>query len=340
MATKLLVTGGAGFIGSNFVHHVLQTRPSTTIVNLDKLTYAGNLRNLDGLDKTYPNRHKFVKGDICDTGLVNKLVSECDAVIHFAAESHVDRSILDASAFIQTNVHGTYTLLNAALAAGGRRFVHVSTDEVYGSLSDTDPAFTEETPIQTNSPYSASKAASDLFVRAFVHTHGLDAMVTRCSNNYGPYQFPEKLIPLMITNAIENKQLPVYGSGKNVRDWIYVTDHCEGVMRVFENGKKGEVYNFGGLSERRNLDVVHTILKGLGKDESLIKYVEDRKGHDWRYAIDCAKVAKELNWKPSVTFEKGIQKTIEWYVENRKWWEEVKSGAYRDFYEMNYGGRS
>ena len=295
-AKKLLVTGGAGFIGSNFIHHALRTRQELVITNLDKLTYAGNLRNLEGLEKLYPGRYKFIKGDINDAALTTGLVAENDAVVHFAAESHVDRSILDAATFIQTNVMGTLTLLNAALAAGGRRFVHVSTDEVYGALGD-EGAFTEQTPIAPNSPYSASKAGSDMLVRAFVHTHHLDAIITRCSNNYGPYQFPEKLIPLMITNALEDQPLPVYGKGHNVRDWIYVVDHCEGILRALEAGKTGEVYNFGGRSERKNLDVVHAILKGVGKPESLIRYVEDRKGHDWRYAIDCRKAERELGWR-------------------------------------------
>ncbi len=336
--SKILVTGGAGFIGSNFVRYVLTTRPNTSIVNLDKLTYAGNLRNLQGLEKEYSKRYQFVKGDINDSTLVSNLIGDCDAIVHFAAESHVDRSILDASAFIETNVRGTYTLLNANLANGNtKRFLHVSTDEVYGSLSDTDPAFTEETPIQANSPYSASKASSDLMVRAFVHTHNMDAVMTRCSNNYGPYHFPEKLIPLMITNALEGKSLPVYGTGKNVRDWIYVTDHCAGILRVLEGGKKGEVYNLGGNSERTNIDVVKTILKILGKPESMIKYVEDRKGHDWRYAINATKAEKELGWVPTTTFETGIEKTIKWYIENRAWWEEVKSGAYREYYKKYYG---
>lgn len=333
---RLLVTGGAGFIGSNFIHHALATRPGLTIVNLDKLTYAGNLRNLEGIEKRYAGRYRFVKGDICDSKLVVDLVNEVDAIVHFAAESHVDRSILDASAFIQTNVNGTYTLLNAAWQAGGRRFVHVSTDEVYGELGDTG-AFTEETPIAPNSPYSASKASSDLLVRAYHHTHKLDTVTTRCSNNYGPYHFPEKLIPLMITNAMEDKPLPVYGQGLQVRDWIYVGDHAEGVLRTLEAGKSGEVYNFGGRSERRNIEVVKEILKAFNKSESLIRYVEDRKGHDWRYAIDCSKAERELAWKPSVSFEEGLARTIKWYRENETWWREVKSGAYRDFYNKYYG---
>jgi dTDP-glucose 4,6-dehydratase len=325
---KVLVTGGAGFIGSNFIHHALATRPQLSIINLDKLTYAGNLNNLDGVDRKFPGRYRFVKGDICDAQVVNKLMSEVDAVIHFAAESHVDRSIEDAGAFVETNVKGTLVLLNAAVASGKKRFVHVSTDEVYGTLGD-DGAFTEETPLAPNSPYSASKASSDMLVRAFVHTHKLDAVTTRCSNNYGPFQFPEKLIPLMISNAVEGIPLPVYGKGLNVRDWIYVIDHCEGVLRTFEAGKTGEVYNFGGRSERKNIDVVKGLLSILGKPESLIRYVEDRKGHDWRYAIDCTKAERELGWKPSVPFEQGLEKTVRWYMENTSWWRDVKSGAYR-----------
>lgn len=334
---RLLVTGGAGFIGSNFIRHVLETRPEVSITNLDKLTYAGNLRNLEGVEKRYPGRYRFVKGDICEAQLVRELIQDAEAVVHFAAESHVDRSILDASEFIRTNVHGTYTLLNSAhLADANLRFVHVSTDEVYGELGDTG-YFTEETPIQPNSPYSASKASSDLLVRAFQHTHKLDTVTTRCSNNYGPYHFPEKLIPLMITNAVESKPLPVYGKGLQIRDWIYVVDHAEGVMRALEAGRSGEVYNFGGRSERRNIDVVHEILKAFGKSDSLIRYVEDRKGHDWRYAIDCSKAERELGWKQTVSFEQGLAHTIKWYQENEAWWREVKSGGYREFYNKYYG---
>lgn len=335
---KILVTGGAGFIGSNFIHRVLATRPSLSIVNLDKLTYAGNLRNLEGLEQKYPNRYQFVRGDINDVEKVSALVKDCDAVVHFAAESHVDRSILDAAAFIETNVKGTLTLLNCALQAGGnKRFVHVSTDEVYGALSNTDPAFTEETPLAPNSPYSASKAGSDCLVRSFFHTHKLDVVTTRCSNNYGPYHFPEKLIPLMITNALEGKALPVYGKGENIRDWIYVEDHCDGVLAALEKGKPGEVYNLGGRSERMNIDVVKQLLKILEKPESLIRYVEDRKGHDWRYAIDCSKAERELGWAPKVSFEEGLQKTVRWYLDHKPWWQEVKSGDYKDFYKKYYG---
>ena len=333
---RLLVTGGAGFIGSNFVQLVLATRPDVSIINLDKLTYAGNLRNLEGVEKRYSGRYRFVKGDIGDAKLVSGLVSEVDAVVHFAAESHVDRSILDAAEFIQTNVMGTYTLLHATQQAGGRRFVHVSTDEVYGTLGDTG-MFVEETPLAPNSPYSASKASSDMLVRAYNHTHKLDTVTTRCSNNYGPYHFPEKLIPLMITNAMEGIPLPVYGEGLQVRDWIYVVDHCEGVMKALERGRSGEVYNLGGKSERKNIDVVREILKAFNKDESMIRYVEDRKGHDWRYAIDCSKAERELGWQPTVSFEEGLAKTVKWYRENEAWWREVKTGGYRDFYNKYYG---
>jgi dTDP-glucose 4,6-dehydratase len=307
---KILVTGGAGFIGSNFIHHALKTRPHLEIINLDKLTYAGNLKNLEGVDA---KRHAFVKGDINDARLVMDLMAKTDAVVHFAAESHVDRSIESATEFVETNVKGTLTLLNAALTKKNYRFIHISTDEVYGQLKNEDPAFTEQTPLAPNSAYSASKAGSDLLVRAFVHTHKLDAIITRCSNNYGPRQFPEKLIPLMITNALSGKRLPVYAKGENIRDWIYVEDHCEGVLCALEKGKSGEVYNFGGRAERKNIDVVRQILKILNKPESLIQFVEDRKGHDWRYAINCSKAEKELGWKAKMKFEQGLESTVEWY---------------------------
>jgi len=333
---KLLVTGGAGFIGSNFIWHALKSRSDIAITTLDKLTYAGNLRNLDGIDAQFQGRHKFIRACITDPKAVTEAMRGCDAVIHFAAESHVDRSIVDPTAFIETNVKGTLVLLNAARELELKRFVHVSTDEVYGTLGD-DGYFTEETPLAANSPYSASKASSDLLVRAFVHTHKLDAVTTRCSNNYGPLQFPEKLIPLMITNAMESKPLPVYGQGLNVRDWIHVLDHCEGVLLAFEKGRAGEVYNFGGRAERRNIDVVKSILKIMDKPESLIRYVEDRKGHDWRYAIDSSKAEKELGWKQTFGFEQGLEQTVKWYKENTKWWSEVKSGEYKDFYNKYYG---
>ncbi len=332
---KILVTGGAGFIGSNFIHLALKSLPNTHIVNLDKLTYAGNLRNLEAIKKNYT----FVKGDILDSSLVQNLIPQCDTVVHFAAESHVDRSILDAVSFIETNVKGTLVLLEAIKKINPQcRFVHVSTDEVYGSLSEQDAAFTEQTNLAPNSPYSASKAGSDLLVRSYVHTHQLDAITTRCSNNYGPYQFPEKLIPLMITNALENKPLPVYGEGKNIRDWIYVTDHCEGLLLALEKGKSGEVYNFGGDIQKNNIDVVKNILKILNKPESLIRFVEDRKGHDWRYDMNNSKAKTQLGWAPSHTFETGLEKTVAWYCKNETWWKEIKTGEYRDFYKKYYGG--
>ncbi len=331
-----LVTGGAGFIGSNFIRHALNVRDGLRIRCLDKLTYAGNLRNLEGLDKQYGDRYQFVRGCITDTTIVSGAMTGVDRVVHFAAESHVDRSIVDAGAFIETNVKGTLVLLNAARSQGVRRFVQVSTDEVYGTLGD-EGAFTEDTPLAANSPYSASKAGADLLARAFFHTHQLDVVITRCSNNYGRYQFPEKLIPLMITNALEGKPLPVYGKGLNVRDWIHVHDHCDGVLLACENGKAGEVYNFGGRAEKKNIEVVQTILRLLKKPESLIRYVEDRKGHDWRYAIDCQKSERELNWKRKYSFESGLAETVSWYLENESWWREVKSGEYQNFYKNYYG---
>lgn len=334
---KLLVTGGAGFIGSNFIRHVLKNYPQISIINLDKLTYAGNLRSLVDVASEFAGRYRFVKGDILDKPLCESLMAGCDAVVHFAAESHVDRSVVSAEPFVTTNVQGTLNLLECARQLSIGRFLHVSTDEVYGELGDSG-AFTEETPLAPNSPYSASKAASDFLVRAFVHTHKLNAVITRCSNNYGPYHFPEKLIPLMITNALENKPLPVYGTGENVRDWIYVEDHCAGVFSALQKGLSGEVYNLGGRSERKNIDVVRSILKILNKDDSLIRMVEDRKGHDWRYAIDCSKAETELNWAPTVVFEEGLEKTIKWYIENSIWWKEVKSGEHQRFYESYYKG--
>lgn len=334
----ILVTGGAGFIGSNFIRYVLKSDPTVSIVNFDKLTYAGNLKNLEDVRKAYSDRYRFVKGDICDENQVKAALSEVDGVVHFAAESHVDRSIVSGMEFIETNVKGTFTLLECwrKLGRESQRFLHVSTDEVYGTLGDTG-AFTEETPLSPNSPYSASKASSDLLVRAFFHTYHANVVTTRCSNNYGPFHFPEKLIPLMISNVVEGKALPVYGTGLNVRDWIYVEDHCSGVWAAFQNGKAGEIYNLGGRSEVRNIDVVKKILNLMGKDESMIRYVEDRKGHDFRYAIDCTKAEKELRWKPQVTFDEGLKKTIQWYLSNESWWREVKTGAYMDFYKNYYG---
>jgi len=335
---KVLVTGGCGFIGTNLVREILETRPDWQVVNLDLLTYAGNLENVAGLEDT--GRYEFVRADIADNAAVDAIFEQhkFDLVLNLAAESHVDRSITDPGIFIKTNVMGTQVLLDAALKHKAHRFVHISTDEVYGSLGP-DGQFHEKLPIKPNSPYSASKAGADLLVRAYVKTYGLDAVVTRCSNNYGPYQFPEKLIPLMVLNALEDKQLPVYGDGKNVRDWIYVKDHCRGILAVAEKGRTGEAYNMGGDAERENIFIVRYILKHLGKDESLIKYVKDRPGHDFRYAMDFSKIQKELGWEPDYTFEDGMSSTIDWYLENKQWCENVRSGAYQDYYERMYANR-
>ncbi len=335
--TKILITGGAGFIGSNFVR-MLSAKGGHELLNLDALTYAGNLENLTELEAD-PDYH-FVRADISKRKAVEGVFADFrpEVVVHFAAESHVDRSVLDATAFVTTNVLGTQVLLDMSRQYDVARFVHVSTDEVYGSLGPTG-LFTEESPLQPNSPYSASKTGSDLLVRAAHHTHGFDTVITRCSNNYGPYQFPEKLIPLMIANALEDKSLPVYGDGKNVRDWIYVEDHCEAIARVMTNGKAGEVYNIGGNEERENIWVVKKILEILGKSEEQIEYVKDRPGHDRRYAIDGTKIANELGWTPKHDFESGLKATVEWYLANREWWERVRSGEYREYYEENYGAR-
>ena len=335
---KLLVTGGAGFIGSNFVRMAISEHPDCLIVNLDKLTYAGNLENLAGfLDK--PN-HKFVKGDICDGQLVEKIIEEnhIDTIINFAAESHVDRSITGPKIFIETNVTGTLTLLEAARDNKLERFIQISTDEVYGALG-AEGKFTEETPLSPNSPYSASKAAADMLVKAFSHTWGVKYNITRCSNNYGPYQFPEKLIPLMINNALNNRKLPVYGDGLYVRDWLYVYDHCTAVWQVLQKAPAGEIYNIGGCNEKANLEVIKMILNRLDKPESLIKHVTDRPGHDRRYAIDASKIINELGWQPSVNFKEGINKTIDWYLENQDWLSNVVSGDYQRYYELMYGNR-
>ena len=329
---KLLVTGGAGFIGSNFVHQAIAKHPDWKLVVLDKLTYAGNLANLE--PELSAGHCHFVQMDICDAAVAEQ-VRGCDAVIHFAAESHVDRSIEDASAFVRTNVDGTHNLLQACRAAGVPRFVHVSTDEVYGSLGETG-YFTEQTPLQPNSPYSATKAGSDLLVLAYVHTHKFPGLVTRCSNNYGPYQFPEKFIPLMVAQAMAGERLPVYGKGTNVRDWIHVLDHCSALDAVLQNGHEGEVYNIGGGCEMRNIEVAKLILKALGKPEDLIKFVTDRPGHDLRYAIDCSKLERELGWRPQVSFEKGLADTIQWYRDNQTWLNDVRSGQYRDYYDRHY----
>lgn len=334
---KILVTGGCGFIGSNFIRYVLKNS-DYEVINLDKLTYAGNLKNL--VDVQDNPKYKFYRGDICNYELVTYIVEKekIDSIINFAAESHVDRSILSSQEFIRTNVTGTNVLLEVTRQFELERFVQISTDEVYGSLGP-EGKFTETTPLSPNSPYSASKASADLLVKAYNHTYGLPTLITRCSNNYGPYQFPEKLIPLMIINAINNKPLPVYGDGMNVRDWIYVEDHCDAILKVFENGRIGEVYNIGAENEKPNIEIVKLILKELGKDESLITYVKDRPGHDRRYAIDATKIKTELGWKPAHTFENAIKETISWYLQNKSWWEEIISGDYLNYYKKWYEER-
>ena len=357
----ILITGGCGFIGSNFVRLALESLPDSRIINLDKLTYAGNLANL--ADISGHDRYKFVRGDICDGDLIDGLFADeqIDTVVHFAAESHVDRSIEGPAEFINTNIIGTFTLLEAAKKAwlskdterGTRgeenyRFLHVSTDEVYGSLGDTG-LFTENTPYDPRSPYSASEASSDHLVSAYHHTYGLPTLMTNCSNNYGPYHFPEKLIPLIINNALNGKDLPVYGDGKNVRDWLYVVDHCTAILRVLQKGRLGETYNVGGNSEMQNIEVVQTICDILDEKveplangqtrRSLIKFVKDRAGHDRRYAIDATKLKQELGWEPSVTFEDGIRMTIDWYLDNVAWMDGVLDGSYQDYYARMYGGR-
>ncbi len=340
MHQTILVTGGAGFIGSNFVHMLAEIRPDARVVNLDALTYAGNLENLEPVAKN--PKHRFVHGDITKAEDVEKAFQEAKGfggqlvVVHFAAESHVDRSIVSGAPFVNTNVLGTQMLLDASRRHGVAKFVHVSTDEVYGSLGDTG-LFTEETPLAPNSPYSASKAGSDLLVRAAVHTHGFPACITRCSNNYGPYQFPEKFLPLMIANATEGKSIPVYGDGMYVRDWLYVRDHCEAILAVLERGQPGEAYNIGGNNELANLVLVRHVLRELGKPESLITYVKDRPGHDRRYAIDATKIRRELGWSPRFTFAEALPLTIRWYASNSGWLQRVRSGAYREYYARQYG---
>jgi dTDP-glucose 4,6-dehydratase len=334
---KILVTGGAGFIGSAFVR-LLAGETDYTIINLDQLTYAGNLENLAEVEGN--PRYRFVHGDICDERLVNALVSEekPDAIVHFAAESHVDRSILSPEPVIRTNLHGTFTLLEAARRAGTARFVHVSTDEVYGSLAAPLEA-TEDFPLNASSPYSASKAGSDLLARSYFVTYKLPVVITRASNNYGPYQFPEKLIPLMIANALEDKPLPVYGDGQQVRDWLYVEDHCRGILAVLRKGREGEIYNIGGNRSLPNMDVVRQVLALTGKPESLIQYVTDRPGHDRRYALSSEKLMGETGWRPAMEFETGLAQTIEWYRSHAAWVARVRSGEYRTYYERNYGDR-
>ncbi|MCM3000672.1 dTDP-glucose 4,6-dehydratase [Paenibacillus cellulositrophicus] len=337
MGRKMLVTGGAGFIGSNFIIYMLQKYPELEIVNMDALTYAGNLENLSSV-QNHPH-YSFTATNITDAEAVESWFQQgIDIVVNFAAESHVDRSILEPDIFVKTNVLGTQVLLDAARKHGVTKFVQVSTDEVYGTLGDTG-LFTEETPLAPNSPYSASKAGGDLMARAYYETFGLPVNITRCSNNYGPYQFPEKLIPLMISRALNEQPLPVYGDGLNIRDWLYVEDHCSAIDLVIHQGKPGEVYNIGGNNERTNLHIVRTILEELGKPESLITHVQDRPGHDRRYGIDPTKITRELGWKPKYDFESGIKETIQWYLDHKDWWARIQSGEYQDYYKKQYGSR-
>lgn len=335
---NIIVTGGSGFIGSAFVKYYLEGHPEDNITNFDALTYAANVDNLSTV--TGLSNYVFVKGDITDLAAVESALSRgIDVIVNFAAESHVDRSVLDPAGFVRTNVMGTQVLLDAAKKFGVKKFVQVSTDEVYGTLGPADEAFSETTPLQPNSPYSASKASADLLVRAYHETYGLPVNITRCSNNYGPYQFPEKLIPLMIINALEDKPLPVYGDGMQVRDWLHVWDHCAAIDLVIREGRDGEVYNVGGNNERANIDTVRTILHILGKPESLIQHVTDRPGHDRRYAINATKIRTELGWSPRYSFESGIEETVQWYVDNQDWWSAVRSGEYLEFYGRQYGNR-
>jgi len=336
---KILVTGGAGFIGSNFIRYLLSPenpkQADYQIFNLDKLTYAGNLENLSDLS-SHP-KYKFVHGDICDGQLVDSILkSSVEGIVNFAAESHVDRSLYEPDLFIQTNVVGVQILLHAAWRHKIKRFIQVSTDEVYGSLSPQDPGFREDSPLAPNSPYSASKAAADLLVRSYYKTYGFPGIITRCSNNYGPYQFPEKLIPLLITNAIEDKPLPIYGDGLNVRDWIHVRDHCRALQVILERGKEGEIYNVGGEGERTNLEITEMVLNILGKPKSLIRFVTDRPGHDRRYAIDFSKLKNDLGCAPIHRLQEGLEQTVRWYLDHEEWWRRIKTGAYREFYQKHY----
>jgi len=335
--TTYVVTGGAGFIGSNFVRLALATRSDLKIIDIDLLTYAGNLENLQGVPE---DRHTFIRADITDPEAMDRAIPEgADALINFAAETHVDRSILGPLAFVRTNVLGTQVLLDVARAKSVKRFVQVSTDEVYGSLGPGEPPFTEDRPPAPSSPYAASKAGADLLVLAAHHTYGQDVGITRCSNNYGPYQFPEKLIPLMLSNALEDQPLPIYGDGRQIRDWIHTDDHSRAVLAAIEKGRPGRIYNIGARSERYNIDVVREILRQLGKPESLIRHVADRPGHDRRYGIDPGRTERELGWRPQVPFEEGLACTIRWYRDHQDWWRRVKDGSYREFYEKWYGNR-
>ena len=331
---SMLVTGGCGFIGSNFIRYLLEHDPNIHVVNFDALTYAGNLANL--VDLADSPRYRFLRGDVADRPAVEAAMRGVHSVIHFAAESHVDRSIHDSGPFVRTNIVGTQILLDAARAAAVRRFLQVSTDEVYGSLGPSG-AFREDTPLAPSSPYAASKAAADLLVRSYVHTFGMPALITRCSNNYGPYQFPEKLIPLFISNLLRDEPVPVYGDGQNVRDWIHVRDHCAGIYAVWRSGREGEIYNIGGRSERTNLQLTQALLEALEKPASLIRFVPDRPGHDRRYAIDCEKVERELSWGPSITFEDGLRETIAWYREHPEWIAAIRTGEYMKYYQRQYG---
>lgn len=334
---RILVTGGAGFIGSNLIRLILAERPDWEVVNFDLLTYAGNLLSLTDIE--HHPRYRFIRGDVTDPAAVESAMQGCQAVMHLAAESHVDRSILDASPFLRTNVTGTLVMLETARKLGVKRYLQVSTDEVYGSLSRDEPAFTEDNVLKPNSPYAASKAGADLLARSYYKTHDLPVVISRCSNNYGPSQFPEKLIPLLIANAMNDKPIPVYGDGMQVRDWIYVDDHNRGLLSILESGRPGEVYNLGGRHELPNLMLIKQVLKLLGKPESLINFVKDRAGHDRRYAMDWRKAEHELGWTPRYSFSEGIAKTVEWYANNHKWVEQVTSGSYRDYYQQQYGDR-
>ncbi|MBW2039392.1 MAG: dTDP-glucose 4,6-dehydratase [Deltaproteobacteria bacterium] len=334
----ILVTGGCGFIGSNFIHYMVEKYQSYRIINLDKLTYCGNLDNLCEL--IHHPHYTFIKGDIADREKVRRILQKerVDVIVNFAAESHVDRSIEDPDLFLRTNILGTQVLLEGAQEMEVPLFIQISTDEVYGSLGPTG-LFRETTYLRPNSPYAASKAAADLLVRAYIKTYGMAAIITRCSNNYGPYQFPEKLIPLMISNALEDKELPIYGDGLNVRDWIYVEDHCRAIDLILHNGSSGEIYNIGAACERTNLQVIRTILETLNKPESLIRFVKDRPGHDRRYAMNSSKLQEELGWQPEVRFEEGIKQTINWYIDHQDWWQRIKTGEYMEYYERMYGNR-
>ncbi len=331
---NILVTGGAGFIGSNFIRYILKKYPQYSVVNFDALTYAGNLENLKDIENN--ENYSFVKGDITNFEDVNAVIKDIDLIINFAAESHVDRSVLDSKDFLNTNVMGTLTLLEAAKNNGNIRFHHISTDEVYGHLGPNEPSFNESTPYRPRSPYSASKAASDHLVMSYFHTHKLPITISNCSNNYGPYQFPEKFHGLFITNLLENKKVPLYGDGLNVRDWLYVEDHCNAIDIIIHKGKMGETYCVGGDSEKTNFEIVEEMLKLLNKDESMIEFVKDRPGHDRRYSVDFSKIKNELGWEPQISFEDGMKKTVEWYKENKEWWQRCKSGEYKEYYKKQY----